>query len=152
MVMNVSEPKLTILGLYKPVISEETWKEQRKITGDDAITRDHFTRLVLIEAVVDGLIEPFLMGEFGQMQPDHPGDPAWMQVGYDEGLLSSDGERLIARGIESVRGTVPLRFAVYLHLYDPERPLLWQHGKVSCPPVQDAPTRLTKLMPYHACS
>jgi len=152
MVMNVSEPKLTILGVYKPVISEEAWKEQREIAGDDAITRDHFARLVLIEAIADGLTEPFLMGEFGQMQPDHPDDPGWMQVGYDEGLLSSDGETLIARGIESVRGTGPLRFAVYLHLFDPERPLLWQHGEVSCPTVQDAPPRLTKLMPYNACS
>lgn len=152
MVIDVSEPTLKILGVYRPVISKETWQAQREITGDDALTRDHFAGLVLIEAIVDGMIEPFLMGEFGQMQPDHPDDPAWMQVGYDEGLLSADGETLIERGIEAVRGTVPLRFAVYLHLYDPQRPLLWQHGQVSCPPVQDVPPRLMKLMPYNACS
>ena len=148
----MSEPKLTILGIYRPVITKETWQAQRALTGDDAVTRDHFDRLVLIEAIVEELVEPFLMGEFGQMQPDHPDDPAWMQVGYDEGLLSTDGETLIERGIEAVRGTAPLRFAVYLHLYDPERPLLWQHGEVICPLMQDAPSRLVKLMPYNACA
>jgi hypothetical protein len=75
-----------------------------------------------------------------------------MLVGYDEGLLSSDGETLIQRGIDCVHGTGPLRFAVYLHLYDPERPLQWQGGEVTCPPMQDAPVRLTMLMPYCACS
>ena len=147
----MSEPKLTLLGVYRPAISAETWQQQRNLTGDDQATRDHFSKLVLIEAVVEGLTEPFLMGEVGQMQPDHPDDPSWMQVGYDEGLLSADGESLIARGMESVQGSGPLRFAVYLHLYDPKRPLRWQHGEVTCPPVQDAPARLMKLMPYTAC-
>lgn len=54
-------------------------------------------------------------------------------VGYDEGLLSADGETLIQREIDCVRGSGPLRFAVYLHLYDPQRPLLWQGGEVTCP-------------------
>jgi hypothetical protein len=70
------------------------------------------------------------MGSFGQMQPEHPDDPRWMQVGYDEGLLSADGELLIQREVNRVRGTGPLRFAVYLHLYDPDRPMQWQRGKV----------------------
>jgi len=94
---------------------------------------------VLIEAVVEGLAEPFEMIKFGQMQ-----------MGYDEGLLSFDG--LIQRGMDCVQGTGPLRFAVYLHLYDPERPLLWQGGEVMCPPVVDMPVRLLLLMPYNACS
>src|SRR5262249_46342132 len=100
----------------------------------------------------EGLAEPFDMGSFGQMDSEFPDDPNRMLVGYDEGLLSSDGETLIQRGIDCVNGTDPLRFAVYLHIYDPSRPLLWQYGNVSCPPVQDAPVRLMMLMPYHACS
>ena len=147
------EPKLTVLGVYRPAISAPIWQKQREITKDDAATKEHFDKLVLIEAVVEGLAEtePFLMGELGQMQPDHPDDPSWMQVGYDEGLLSSDGESLIQRGMESVQGVGLLRFAVYLHLYDPQRPLRWQHGEVQCPPIQDAPARLMKLMPYTPC-
>ncbi len=73
-------------------------------------------------------------------------------VGYDEGLLSKDGETLIQRSMDCVQGTGPLRFAVYLHLNDPERPLLWQGGEVACPPVGDVPVRLSLLMPYTACS
>ena len=86
------------------------------------------------------------------MQPDFPDDPNRMMVGYDEGLLSMDGETLIQREMDCVQGTGPLRFAVYLHLYDPGRPLRWQGGEVTCPIVEDVPVRLSLLMPYTACS
>ena len=152
MMFDMTEPKLNILGVYRPQISAETWKEQWEITEDDDQTREHFDGLRLIEAMVDGLVEPFDMGEFGQMSLDFPDDPNRMLVGYDEGLLSSDGETLIQRGIDCVQGTGPLRFAVYLHRYDADRPLQWQAGQVTCPPVQDVPVRLMMLMPYCACS
>jgi len=54
-----------------------------------------------------------------------------------------------------VQGTGPLRFAVYLHFYDPQRPLLWQGGELTCPPVQEAPVRLmayksvVETSPFH---
>ena len=107
---------------------------------------------MLIEAVVEGLTAPFDMSQFGQMQADFPSDPSRMMVGYDEGLLSFDGETLIQRKMGCVHGTGPLRFAAYLHLYDPKRPLLWQGGEVMCPPVEDMPIRLLLLMPYNALS
>lgn len=146
------EPKLTILGVYRLFIPSETWQEQWEVTEDDAETYAHFNSLVLIEAVVEGLDGRFEMGKFGQMQTDFPDDPSRMMVGYDEGLLSSDGETLIQREMDCVQGTGPLRFAVYLHYYDPARPLQWQAGEVVCPPVQDVPSRLMMLMPYTACS
>lgn len=145
-------PRLKVLGVYRPQISAETWQEQWQVTGDDENTKEHFYKLVLIEAVVDGLSEPFDMVKFGQMQAEHPNDSKYMQVGYDEGLLSADGELLIQREMNCVQGTGPLRFAVYLHLYDPEREILWQGGTATCPPVQDAPICLTTLMPYNACT
>jgi hypothetical protein len=145
----MAEPKLTILGLYRPQISAETWHEQWGVTADDHATQEHFDKLVLIEATVDGLDKPFDMLRFGQMQGD---DPGYMQVGYDERLLSFDGETLIQRTMNCVQGTGSLRFAVYLHLYDPQRPLLWQGGEVMCPAVEDVPVRLLLLMPYNACS
>jgi len=150
-VINMSEPRLTILGVYRPEISAETWQEQCQVTGDDEETRNHFDKLVLIEAVVNGLAEPFEMIKLGQMQAEFPDDPSRMMVGYDEGLLSADGETLIQREMDCVRGSGPLRFAVYLHLYDPQRPLLWQGGEVICPPVEDVPVRLSLVMPYNAC-
>jgi hypothetical protein len=148
----MGNPSLTVLGVYRPIISKETWQEQWLVTGDDDHTKDHFDKLVLIEAVVEGLNQPFDMGQFGQMQPDHPDDPRYMQVGYDEALLSSDGETLIQRDMNCIRGTGPLRFAVYLHLYRPDRPLQWQAGTVGCPAIQDAPMRLMMLVPYNACT
>jgi hypothetical protein len=148
----MAERKLTILGVYRPQISAETWQEQLQVTGDEAYTREHFEKLALIEALVEGLDGRFEMGEFGQMQLEFPDDPKRMQVGYDEGLLSLDGETLIQRKMNCVHGTGPLRFAAYLHLYDPERPVKWQEGKVTCPPIQEIPVRLLLLMPYKACS
>ena len=137
-----------MLGVYRPTIGEETWREQWQVTEDDELTRDHFEKLVLIEAVVDGLDEPFNMNRLGQVQIVYPNDPNRMQVGQDEGLLSADGKTLIERETGCVQGACPLRFAAYLHQYDPERLLLWQLGEVSCPPIEDAPPRLMKLMPY----
>ena len=148
----MTEPTLKVIGVYRPVISRETWLEQWQVTEDDNVTREHFDTLVLVEAVVEGLSGAFDFSKFGQMRPEHPDDPRYMQVGYDEGLLSFDGDTLIQREVDCVRGTGPLRFAVYLHMYDPTRPLQWQYGKTICPPVQDAPARLMMLMPYTACS
>lgn len=146
------EPKLTVLGVYRPLIPCETWKEQWEVTEDDAVTQAHFDRLVLIEAIVEGLIGRFEMENFGQMRPEFPDDLSRMMVGYDEGLLSSDGETLIQRHMDCVQGSGPLRFAAYLHEYDPARPLRWQGGEVVCPPIQEVSVRLMSLMPYTACS
>lgn len=145
----MAEPRLTVVGIYRPRISAETLQQQWQLSGDDHVARKHFEKLVLIEAVVEGLGESFDMSRFGQRQADNP---RRMQSGYDEGLLSADGELLIQREENCVQGTGPLRFAVYLHHYDPERPLLWQGGEVMCPPVQEVPVRLMRLMPYNACS
>ena len=150
--VSVAEPRLTVIGVYRPQISAETWQEQWNVTGNDGQTREHFDKLVLIEATVEGLAEPFDMSKLGQMQADFPNDPKRMQVGYDEGLLSADGETLIQRDMDCVRGSGTLRFAAYLHLYDPQRPLLWQNGEVMCPRLEELPVRLLLLMPYNACS
>jgi hypothetical protein len=148
----MDQPVLTVLGVYRPRISRKTRQEQWRVTGNEELTRDHFRALVLIEAVVDGLVGRFDMGKFGQMLEGYRGYPQHKQVGYDEGLLSADGESLMERKMNCVSGTGPLRFAVYLHFYDPSRPLEWQGGEVACPPVKRAPDRLMKLMPYRPCS
>lgn len=57
------------------------------------------------------------------MQLQFPDDPSRMMVCDDEGLLFANGEHLLQREMNCVMGTGPLRFAVYLHLYDPGRPL-----------------------------
>jgi hypothetical protein len=152
----VSMPYLEVLGVYRPKISAQTRRVQWKITANDELTRAHFEKLVLIEAEVEGLSEPLRMVKFGQMQPEGPvyssGPifPSHMQCGYDEGLLSSNGESLVQRKMNCVYGTGRLRFGVYLHYYDPTRQLQWEFGEVTCPPIQRAPVRLMMLLPYRA--
>ncbi len=152
----MSQPQCIVRNRYGRTEANRTWcvsaADQWEITGDDDETREHFDKLVLIEAIVEGLDGPFEMIKLGQMQSEFPDDQSRMMVGYDEGLLSMDGETLIQRDMDCVHGTGPLRFAVYLHLYDPLRPLRWQGGEVMCPPVEDVPVRLSLLMPYNACS
>ena len=148
----MSEPKLTVLGVYKPQISAEVWQEQLESTGGH--TQAHFDGLVLIEALVEGVEEPFDIAEIGQLISEGPDDPGCMQVPYEEALLSADGETAVAHGFDwesrKERGT--FRFAFYLHFYDPARPLRTPVGEVDCPVVQDVPVRLMMLMPYTACS
>jgi hypothetical protein len=143
---------LKVIGVYRPVITPEIWRAQLRVTGDEQITREHFERLVLIEAIVKGLPARFDFAKFGQILSGYRDYREQMQVGYDEGLLSSDGDSLIQRKMGCVYGTGSLRFAVYLHFYDPRRPLQWQGGEVICPPVEDAPIRLMTLIPYRTCS
>ncbi len=144
------KPRLTVLGVYRPIISKEAWQRQWEVTADDEYTKEYFDKLVLIEAIVEVLSVPFEMSKFGQPSLEFPDDPSRMLVGYDEALLSSDGETLIDRDMDCIRGTGPLRFAVYLQYFDPERPLQWQEGEATCPPIQEVPLRLMMLMPYTA--
>ena len=59
-------PSLTILGVYRPVIDEQTWREQWQVTGDDEATREHFRKLVLVEAIVEGLNGHLDFSKFGK--------------------------------------------------------------------------------------
>jgi len=147
----MQESTLKVIGVYRSVISAEVWREQFEVSGNEQSTREHFQNLVLVEGVVDGLGGRFDFSKFGQMLSGYRNYPDHMQVGYDEGLLSGDGETLIQRTMHCVQGTGPLRFAVYLHFYDPQRPLQWQGGEVLCPPLQELPIRLMMLMPYRSC-
>jgi len=42
----MKEPSLTIIGVYRPVINAEMWREQLEVTGDEQATREHFEKLV----------------------------------------------------------------------------------------------------------
>ncbi len=146
----MSDPTIRILGVHRPEISPEAYREQLEITGSDEETRRHFSNLVLIEAEVENLDDRFSLSDFGQDDPS--GDPKRMMVAYDEALLSANGEELIQRHIDCVKGTGTLRFACYLHEYDPTRPLRWTYGEFVPPLETPLPERLNRLVPYNACS
>ncbi|MGE0404994.1 MAG: hypothetical protein AB7O65_01750 [Candidatus Korobacteraceae bacterium] len=146
-----AEATISILGVYKPEIPKSVYQEQWKVTGSDARTREHFESLVLIEAIANNVDEKFDLKDIGQTL-SHPDFPAQFQCAYDEALLSADGNSLVDRRINCVHGTGVLRFAFYLHFYDPKRPLRWTYGQVECPKVQPVPRRLRNLVPYRACT
>lgn len=145
------EPKIEILGVYRPHIPEDVYQEQWQVTGSDEETKEHFHGLVLIEAIIHKIDDQFNISKIGQQPPDSD-DPNYFQVPYDEALLSSDGQTLIQRKMNCVHGTGSIRFAFYLHLYDPSKPLATCYGPIHCPSIQPVPDRLRELVPYNACS
>ena len=142
------DPVLRILGVYKPHIPDEAHQQQWQVTESDEETREHFEKLVLIEAVVEGIDSKFQIGDLGQTIKF--GESESFQCAYDEALLSADGEALIERNMNCVHGTGSLRFAFYLHYFDHSQRLSWSYGKVDFPPIQPVPERLRTLVPYNA--
>lgn len=145
------EPAIEILGVYRPYIPDDVYQEQWQVTGSDEDTKEHFDGLVLIEAIVYKVDDEFDISKIGQ-QPPHSDDPKYFQVPYDEALLSSDGQILIQRKMNCVHGSGSLRFAFYLHLYDPSKPLSTGYGPIRCPDILPVSDRLKELVPYAACS
>ncbi len=92
----MKEPSLKVIGVYRPTISAETWREQFQVTGDEKATREYFERLVLIEAVAEGLMGSLDFAKLGQVLSGYRNFPDNMQVGCDEGLLSADGRTALA--------------------------------------------------------
>ena len=124
-------PTLTVLGVYRLDVTPEILVAQLPMYGDEDHCRDHFSSVVLIEAVVAGVDERFSLSGFSHPNLAYPHGVA--QVPCDEGLLSIDGEVLVARKINCVKGNGILRFAFYMHYWNPELPLCWTYGEVWCP-------------------
>jgi hypothetical protein len=145
---------MEILGVYRPFISKQVYREQWRGTGSDEHTDAHFRELILIEAVLHDATEPLEIGEVGQeyLHNDLHPYPNNFQVAYDELLLSLDGKTVLKRAMKCVRGEGPLRFAFYLYFYDPARPLSTPLGVLTCPPLEPVSPRLKRLVPYRACS
>jgi hypothetical protein len=140
---------LQILGVYFLDVTERVFLEQLPMYGNEDQCRDHFSSVVLIEAIIHSEGELFSLGDF--TQPNAAYRRVSPQAPWDEGMLSADGETLISRRINCVKGNGPLRFAFYMHYWDASLPLRWTYGEVACPPPADMPVRLELLMPYRPC-
>ena len=141
--------RLQVLGVYQLDVTPEVFAEQLPMYGDEEQCRDHFSSVVLIEAIGEAVEERFSLDDITQPNPAYPHNSP--QAAWDEGLLSSDGETLLARKINCVKGTGPLRLAFYMHYWDAQLPLKWKYGEVPCPRPQPMPERLKRLMPYRPC-
>lgn len=140
---------LQVLGVYRLDVTPEVFAEQLPMYGDETQCWDHFSSVVLIEAIGESDEERFPLSGITQPNPAYPHGAA--QAVWDEGLLSADGTVLLARKISCVRGSGRLRFAFYMHYWDPKLPLTWKHGEISCPPPEPMPERLKRLIPYNPC-
>ncbi len=159
------EPELKILGVYQLDVTPDVFAAQLPMYGNEEQCRDHFSSVVLIEAVVLNCDSGFSLDKFKQPRPmipnlgihPHPnglhGIPpeGSFQAPWDEGLMSADGKQLMARSLGCVKGQGKVRFAFYLHYWDEAFPLEWTYGAVACPAPQTMPERLKRLMPYRPC-
>lgn len=156
-----AKPALEILGVYRLAVTEEMFLEQLPMYGNEAQCRDHFSSVVLIEAIARNCGDLLNLDDFRQPQPFRPNpeihpnahlpSEGSSQVPWDEGLLTEDGRELMRRSIGCVKGGEPLRFAFYMHYWNEKYPLLWTFGEVVCQKPQEMPERLQLLMPYRPC-
>jgi hypothetical protein len=79
------------VGVYKLSVTEELYRAQLEMYGDEEQCRDHFSSVVLVEVLVNDLDERFNIGHFKQPNPAFP--EGGEQVAYDEALLSIDGQK-----------------------------------------------------------
>src|SRR3954467_1058383 len=99
-------PTIEILGIYRPRITPELFREQDEAYGDEVETKKHFAGLVLIEVILEDIDEKFDFIDFDQT--DAAGK-SFDQVAYDEALLNSDGAELLKRGFLELTGRGPFR-------------------------------------------
>jgi hypothetical protein len=60
------KPKLEILGVYRLEVTKDIFEAQLPMYGDEAQCRDHFSSVVLIEALVQNPSDRFSLSDFHQ--------------------------------------------------------------------------------------
>lgn len=154
----INEPSVEILGVYRLSVTEELLREQFELlydystseeqrAQDEQQCREQLASVVLIEAIVHDCDDRFKIIRFTQPQDGVPEDN-W-QVAYAEAYLTPDGEALvIERWSMDPPESADLRVAFFLHFWQPDKPLRTPYGDITCPPVQEMPERLARLVPY----
>ena len=153
----MNEPRIEVLGVYRLPVTEELFREQfdtlysYPMSEDERAQaecqcREQLASVVLVEAIVHNRDERFDVGQFTQPQ-DGMREESW-QVVYAEGYLSLDGEALAVERWSKPPESGDLRVAFFLHFWQPNKPLRSTYGEVACPPAQEMPERLARLVPY----
>ena len=151
------KPTIKVLGTYALPFDAKMLKQQTNILYGKNLKgparryaeeqcREQLGSTVLIEALIQEADKRFRLSDFTQplagVQRDN-----W-QAPWAEGVLSVDGEsRLETRWSEPPTNKT-FRVAFFLHYWKPDVPLLTSYGEVQCPPVQEMPERLQRLVPY----
>ena len=69
-----SEPNLEILGVYRLDVTPEVFAAQLPMYGDEAQCRDHFSSVVLIEAIARNCGDVFSLDDIKQPRPWRPNE------------------------------------------------------------------------------
>lgn len=106
------------------------------------------TSVHLVEILIKDSRGVFDVGQFTQELIDHPRSN-W-QVAYDEKILDSSGERIVADGFfERERRDLwigDVRMAFFFHHLDTAKPLKTPLGDVALPNVTVRPSRLSFMV------
>jgi hypothetical protein len=151
----MSEPRVDILGVYRLPVSDELFREQFDIlygplkmspTEKREYERQCMEQLsstVLIEARITNCDERFSVSNFYQPQPGKTKDDC--QVAWCETYLTDD-----ALGDAWGRPAPGQNFRVgfFIHYWNSDGMLSTAYGQLRCPPAQEMPERLQKLIPY----
>ena len=153
----MSEPTVHVLGVYRTPVTEELFQTQMgTLYGSDLRgkarreaereCRDQLASTVLVEVMVRNRDARFQMKDFSQPQDGVPQDN-W-QVAWAEAFLSVDGQSLLVERWREPPEAEDFRVAFFIHFWDPVKPLFSSYGELACPPVQEMPERLRRLVPY----
>jgi len=148
-------PRAIVNGVYRVGCDESTLRAQLLEYYGNAISTypievstfvERVIPLVLMDVTIADADERFDVGEFTQAMPSAPKE-AW-QVPYDEALFSENGAAVLARWQGCADKIRDGRIGFYFHFYDPEQPMRWTYGIVSCPAPRPASDELLSLVPY----
>ena len=150
----MSKPAIQILGIYKQPFSKELYakackekygeefipspEELDNIEPDDFLYQE-LSHIVLIEVLVENPDDKYRISDYGQ--------PDVGQCAYLEEYLDETGTKIIGHFQQDVPND-KMRIAFFLHHFDDTLPLETSYGVIPCPPVQEMPERLSKIIHY----
>lgn len=153
----MTEPIVTVLGVYRRRLTDELFVEQHSIlypndgtgvsrTESERQIREQLGSVVLIEAVVVNRDQRFDASDFTQAQIGLPRD-RW-QAAWAEVYLSPDGTALAVDRWSPAPERGDLRIAFFFHYWNETVPLQTSYGEIVCPAPQPMPSRLERLVPF----
>jgi hypothetical protein len=154
----MSEPTITVLGIYRLNVTDELVLAQHSIlygndgrsvsrTETESQIREQLGSVVLVEALVVNRDKRFDVSDFTQAQIGVPPD-RWQAAWAEAYLSSPEGTALVEKRWAPMPEQGDLRIAFFLHYWDKATPLQTSYGEIICPEPQPMPSRLERLVPF----
>jgi hypothetical protein len=143
------QPQITILGIHRKPIPDDSVLAMNEgfAPGPDRAerVRAYLSRIVLVEALVtnaDSDFDPYAIKQSSMSDEFRVSSVVF---------LTPEGDKLLADGDEEL----PLeqktfRFAMYLHAWNDDEPLMSSCGECDLPEFTPMPERLQQLVTFHS--